>query len=97
MVPYVTGKFLGCDVTMDDDQIVKEAQNALQSVGLDNDDRLEDYDTRPLAQVNGVSNINQETQNDEPLMIKNAFQTLASLDKDLSLQTLMEGSPSRRG
>lgn len=25
MVPYVTGKFLGCDITMDDDQIVKEA------------------------------------------------------------------------
>lgn len=32
MVPYVTRKFLGCDVTMDDDHIANEVQHALQRV-----------------------------------------------------------------
>lgn len=63
---------------------------------LENDDGLEVFDTLPLAQINGESNINQEIQNEEPLLITNAFQTMASLDEDLALQTIMEESPSKR-
>lgn len=94
MAPYVIGKFLGCDVTMEDDQIANGAQHALHRVEMENDDGLEDYDTG--AQINSRSNINRKTSNQEPLIITNAFQTLAALDEDLPLSTPMEGTPSRR-
>lgn len=47
MVPYVTGNFVGCDVTMDEDVILAQCENA----NLENDDSLEDYDVEAPTEI----------------------------------------------
>ncbi|KAK1390984.1 hypothetical protein POM88_019162 [Heracleum sosnowskyi] len=44
LVPYIIGDFLGCDVVMDEDQILGELNRE-----LNNDDGLEDFDCVPVG------------------------------------------------
>lgn len=39
MVPYVTRKLFGCDVTMDEDAIIREALDP-QELNMENDEAL---------------------------------------------------------
>lgn len=47
MVPYVVGKFLSCDVVMDDDQILEQSMDVNQ---LENVDDLETFDNAAITE-----------------------------------------------
>lgn len=59
MVPYVVGKFLSCDVVMDEDQILEQAMAGNQ---FDNFDDLEIFDNEAVTEE-----VNIEIEADVPL------------------------------
>lgn len=88
MVPYVVGEFLGCDIAMEEDEILNIV---LQGDNIANDDGLEAYDSH-------IAHIAPELAEDthmEPVSTSNPFNTLAGMDEEPIVQVI-KGSPPKR-
>lgn len=66
MVPYVVGSFLGCDVVMDEDEIINEINS-----GVHEGDDLDCFDE--------ATQTNPDTA--EPIATTNAFQSLSTIEE----------------
>lgn len=89
MVPYVVGEFLGCDIAMDEDEILN---GVLQGDNIANDDGLEAYDS-PIAQI--APELAEDTHM-EPVSTSNPFNTLASMDEEPIVQVIKGSPPPKR-
>lgn len=86
MVPYVTSQFLGCDITMNEDVIVRKAMG-MQNVNTEIDEGTEGYDSVPLAQFPPIS--------EALIEINNSFASLAAMDDEPLKNITMGESPSK--
>lgn len=87
-----------CSLCKDDNQIVSEAQMAIQKEGMaermDNDDALNEYNSGPIAQINPEANIDSDfevvtdiAKLKEALIVTNAFQSREAIDEEVPQQT----------
>lgn len=86
MVPYVVGQIFGCDVVMDDDQALEQAQSS----NLNGDD-LENFDMAPNL---GHNDMDIDLQVDAVNNNQNYFATLGQLEEG-EIQAIAEEALNR--
>lgn len=76
MVPYVVGKFLGCDLVMDDDEVLKQAHQANEEEDIEKGDVMMINDA-PVTMENEVNTDPQEMQ----ILVSNKFGPLITIEE----------------